>query len=294
MAGLPPRGAGFHAPDRAGKEILLNMIDYYNLLGVPPDAPAKAVRAAFRNLAKRYHPDAQPHLGGAEKEARQRRFIQLAQVYDTLGNPERRQAYDRKWRTAFGEPARPAAGGGHRRRAHSSARPRASHNSRTERGPNLDELLREVETLLGRFGLDLKQPVERLLDELLNWAREIFRQVSGAWAPAGQGAPPGSRRTAGSARSSGQTASPAGSAGSSEDDATGGKRRGGAGKTGGTAPNGGTGDGGTGDGGQAVEAELNELKRRAQNRPARDRNAGTMPHSVDEELKRLKRRLGKS
>ncbi|MCZ6749237.1 MAG: J domain-containing protein [SAR324 cluster bacterium] len=265
------------------------MIDYYNLLGVPPDAPAEAVRAAFRNLAKRYHPDAQPHLGGAEKEARQRRFIQLAQVYDTLGNPERRQAYDRKWRAAFGEPARPAAGSGRRRQARSSARPRASRNSRTERGPNLDELLREVETLLGRFGLDLKQPVERLLDELLNWAREIFRQVSGAWAPAGQGAPSGSRRTAGSARSSGQAASSARGAGSSEDNATGGKRRGGAGKTGGTAPN-----AGAGDGGQAVETELKELKRRAQNRPARDRNASTMPHSVDEELKRLKRRLGKS
>ena len=34
--------------------------DYYKILGVPENADAKAIKKAFRNLARKYHPDANP------------------------------------------------------------------------------------------------------------------------------------------------------------------------------------------------------------------------------------------
>ena len=40
-----------------------------------------------------------------------------------------------------------------------------------------DDLLGDVEDLLGRFGLSLKQPFEVLLERLMEWAREIFKGV---------------------------------------------------------------------------------------------------------------------
>ncbi|MEE8397092.1 MAG: J domain-containing protein, partial [bacterium] len=84
------------------------MIDYYNLLGVNPSARPEEIRAAFRRLAKRAHPDAQPNLAGEEKEASHRRFIRLAQAYETLSDPGRRGDYDRKLRAArMRSPSRP-------------------------------------------------------------------------------------------------------------------------------------------------------------------------------------------
>lgn len=38
--------------------------DYYKLLGVEPDADAKTIKAAYRKLARKYHPDVNPEEGG--------------------------------------------------------------------------------------------------------------------------------------------------------------------------------------------------------------------------------------
>ncbi len=58
--------------------------------------------------------------------------------------------------------------------------------------PALDELLHDVERLLGRFGLDLRQPFDELLDALVAWAQQVFRQVLEAWEAAGEEEAPAS------------------------------------------------------------------------------------------------------
>jgi len=62
--------------------------DYYEVLGVPRDADAKTIKDAFRQLARRYHPDI-----STEPDA-ERRFKEIAEAYGVLSDPARRASYD--------------------------------------------------------------------------------------------------------------------------------------------------------------------------------------------------------
>jgi molecular chaperone DnaJ len=63
------------------------MRDYYDVLGVSPGAGADEIKRAYRQLARRYHPD----ISGDERGAA---FKELARAYDVLRNPSRRRDYD--------------------------------------------------------------------------------------------------------------------------------------------------------------------------------------------------------
>jgi molecular chaperone DnaJ len=63
--------------------------DYYELLGVSRKATAKDIRAAFRKLARKYHPDLNPGDKAAEEK-----FKQLQEAYDILSDSKKRQMYD--------------------------------------------------------------------------------------------------------------------------------------------------------------------------------------------------------
>jgi molecular chaperone DnaJ len=63
--------------------------DYYELLGVSRKASAKDIRAAFRKLARKYHPDLNPGDKSAEEK-----FKQLQEAYDVLSDTKKRQIYD--------------------------------------------------------------------------------------------------------------------------------------------------------------------------------------------------------
>src|ERR1700740_3262180 len=63
--------------------------DYYELLGVARKASAKDVRAAFRKLARKYHPDLNPGDKSAEEK-----FKQVQEAYDVLSDSKKRQMYD--------------------------------------------------------------------------------------------------------------------------------------------------------------------------------------------------------
>jgi len=77
--------------------------DYYVVLEISPDASPEEVRAAYRRLAKRHHPDA----GGSPD-----RFHALREAYTILSHPARRRLYDRQRaaarpRTLLAEPLLP-------------------------------------------------------------------------------------------------------------------------------------------------------------------------------------------
>jgi len=69
--------------------------DYYKVLGVAHGASDKEIKAAYRKLAQRYHPDNNP--GDAEAEAR---FKEIGEAYRVLSNAEERRQYDQA-RDAF-------------------------------------------------------------------------------------------------------------------------------------------------------------------------------------------------
>lgn len=60
--------------------------DYYRVLGVTKTADAAAIKKAYLNLAKKYHPDAK--TGSEEK------FKELANAYEVLSDDAKRSAYD--------------------------------------------------------------------------------------------------------------------------------------------------------------------------------------------------------
>jgi curved DNA-binding protein len=60
--------------------------DYYKVLGLTPDASQDDIRAAFRKLARLYHPDLAP---GSEDK-----FKEVQEAYEVLGQPSRRRKYD--------------------------------------------------------------------------------------------------------------------------------------------------------------------------------------------------------
>jgi curved DNA-binding protein len=87
--------------------------DYYKILGVPKGASAKEIKAAYRKLAHKHHPD--KNAGNKEAEAR---FKEIAEAYDVLGDKEKRKRYDElgaNWnaysRTAPGAQGWPGGGG---------------------------------------------------------------------------------------------------------------------------------------------------------------------------------------
>jgi hypothetical protein len=66
------------------------VVNYYEVLGVSPGATVEEIRAAYRKLAKEWHPDVRP--GDPEAAAR---FALISEAHTVLTDPEKRTAYDR-------------------------------------------------------------------------------------------------------------------------------------------------------------------------------------------------------
>jgi len=62
--------------------------DYYKILGVPKNADDKAIKTAYRRLARKHHPDVSK---GKESAAR---FQEVAEAYEVLSDAEKRKRYD--------------------------------------------------------------------------------------------------------------------------------------------------------------------------------------------------------
>ena len=63
--------------------------DYYEVLGVDRNADETAIKKAYRVLAKKYHPDANP----GDKEA-ERKFKEASEAYAVLSDAEKRKQFE--------------------------------------------------------------------------------------------------------------------------------------------------------------------------------------------------------
>ena len=69
---------------------MANKRDYYEVLGVSKTATEDELKKAYRKLAKKYHPDANPD----NKEEAEAKFKEVNEAYEVLSDPKKRQMYD--------------------------------------------------------------------------------------------------------------------------------------------------------------------------------------------------------
>lgn len=116
--------------------------DHYRLLQVDPEAEPEVIAAAYRALAKKYHPDRDPSRTAV------RRMQAINEAWEVLGDPERRRRYDEAqavgttgpggaaaddpFADLWGEPRPPGAARGRRR---PGADPAAGEHREGGRGP---------------------------------------------------------------------------------------------------------------------------------------------------------------
>jgi molecular chaperone DnaJ len=72
--------------------------DYYEVLGVSKTASQDEIKKAFRTLAKKYHPDANPE----NKEQAAEKFKEISEAYEVLSDENKRKMYDQTGRVDFG------------------------------------------------------------------------------------------------------------------------------------------------------------------------------------------------
>ena len=162
--------------------------DYYELLGVSRKATDKEIRAAYRKLARQYHPDLNPGNKTAESK-----FKEIQAAYEVLSDPDKRSKYDQfghAWERG-GQPGPGDVRSGWRTQTQQQDVPFDFGDLGGAEGGDIGDILRGVFGGRGgrpgtqtrtRRGRDLEQPMEISLEEAYQGTTRVLEITS----PSGQ------------------------------------------------------------------------------------------------------------
>jgi len=154
------------------------MIDYYRVLNIASQTSSDEIRKAFRREAKLNHPDLYHSAALEEKQKLQKKFVLLTQAYEILSDPNQRRAYDLKLQKHQAK----------QEKSHVNSKNTTTRTRSTSTQPDpppfsdqgeetLEDLLGEVEEMLGKLGIRFKDPLEILVE----WAMKVFQEFATAW-----------------------------------------------------------------------------------------------------------------
>ena len=122
---LRPAQVVVATPPEDARSVAVKFRDYYEVLGVPRTATAEEIKRAYRQLARKHHPDLKP---AAERAEAAERFKEINEANEVLSDPDKRAKYDAlgaNWKSGMDFTPPPGAGqdagdsggvGGRRRR----------------------------------------------------------------------------------------------------------------------------------------------------------------------------------
>jgi curved DNA-binding protein CbpA len=150
---------------------------------VPQNADISVIRSAFRRKAKSCHPDLFQHVNEEERKRQQKIFVRLSQAYKTLADPEKRlivdiqlekpsiksqQSHDQKNQTSSSSSLNKS-----NFKQKSGYYYSSQQTTSMEPEETIEDLLREVEELLGQFGLNFRDPLEMLVE----WGLKVYQDM---------------------------------------------------------------------------------------------------------------------
>lgn len=131
--------------------------NHYNTLKVNPQATQEEIKQAYRRLAKLFHPDSQKETANHEQ------IVEINAAYEVLGDPQRRQFYDRQ--------------GGSRSPVFSTNQQQYSAAAQKQHRKH-HQTLRDTDEQIQQWLNHVYKPVNRLLCRILNPIAEQLDELS--------------------------------------------------------------------------------------------------------------------
>jgi DnaJ-class molecular chaperone len=94
--------AAISAAEVRALAMLIDELDYYQLLEIPREAQASAVKRAYYTVTRRLHPDANRDLPAADRESLENIARRVSEAYQVLRDGRRRRAYDGQLASGLG------------------------------------------------------------------------------------------------------------------------------------------------------------------------------------------------
>ena len=158
-------------------------LDHYHTLEVDPTATQAEIKQAYRRLAKQFHPDSNPqgrsgtsNRTGEAARATHDKIVHLNAAYEILGDPQRRQMYDRQrqYATVGGRSGR----GGRRSDPDTAARNRHQRTARAQEHYHQQQSGQQVEEDLKHWLQQVYTPTNRLLLKIIKPLRDQIDDLS--------------------------------------------------------------------------------------------------------------------